>query len=492
MAELILVKGRMGLTNQNHDHYTRNINMNIQGDDLNELLLARMGKTDKVNPQALQKVALRTSGMSAKTHGVAYIEESWAVSRGLAFLEFDISNGGIVSNKLGVYGYCYGGSPIIPGQPIPDDIMFVPVRSWLIEQTAVPNEFGMLSPKTTLRQSGQLLLNDPSTIQGSFSIRPYDIVSNTSAIACMDMDNQMGGDTGVGHTTMAGTANAILSTQGMAITNSDNNAPNRYGEKLLSAAMTSSFNSQNGFDPYDATSSSLYGPKLAETDLSSHVLLLTMVKHLGQTITGGFQGWTLGQLAQVFPTFGEPGVIDTRLTNTRDVTIDDNRLTTDTHNNATYASLTCDDLMNTAISVLADKRLATLRLRGSNNVMEGQIKINDLPVSYQLSDAMPSMTGDEDWMFNAEDAAQQICWAIYSRFNSAYVHERQIMEFDAFFQVFGETTIMVRFNADDGSTVTRTFGTFAGNRIDPSLTTMQGMQEQTYGFYERLKNELNF
>lgn len=493
MARINLKSGQVGMSNINQDHYLRNHSMSINGNDINELIASRLGTSTRVNPNAINEVALKTAGLSANSQGVAYLEDGWGVSRGVALLKFEIENGGIVSNTLGVYGYLYGGTEIMPGYPIPDDITFVPTRSWLIETTGVQDAHGIINKNNVLRQAGQFLLNDPRSPEGSYSIRPVDVVSNSLCLTTDIMEQQLNPIGGGGdplNTTMAGVTEGIISTQGVVHTGADNNSPVNYGRKLLESAMTATLCRQNNLQVYDALSEAVTNPGIKEVPYFDNAFFRTMMSQLGRPSLAGFQGFSFGEIRSVFPTFDMPGVMNTTLTDASRMSVEDFRINTDAQNGADYPTIIANDVLFGAISILDEARLTYMQVRMSNNTPAGQININNLPVEYQLGECAPLMDEDDGWGYNVVPAVERLAWHIYSKYNSAYHHERRLVNIEAELSFFGESRIAVYVDGNPATERVFNFLTAAGNRIDPTVTTMNGMQQQTFGFYGQLKDQL--
>lgn len=484
MATLFYDHGIIGLTNINTDHYLRAQAINVNSEDVNRLLDHRLGNTNVVETGVLNDISARSAGVSTVNGQMASIEGGWAISRGIAYFELGIDGASPVQQtSIGVYGYLHGGADVLPGQSLSPEIMFVPVKSWVIEKTMVTDGQGFPMATNVLRQSSNFLLDQNQGVGSSLhTIRPTDVVENSLGFAVTEEHNEMmgGGDGSFG-----GSTTAALAMSGVVISKTDNDSPVNYTSQLLRAASTSASEMTMNQDSYSAIATAQGINSIKEISVYDNVFLRELRRALGVSSLMGFNGFSLGELAQVFPNFGE--ATTSQLTETDRFDVEDHRLNKNEHMGSSFEVLYSTELNHLANSMMSKYRLTSLSFRASNNVADGQIVINSLPVGYQIGPSAPIIDGDPDWEFNTIGAITELLNSFYAKFNSAYFHERVLVDIDCDFHLFAESTVTVKVGMD-GNPQTRTYGTFAGNRFDPMLVSADDMTNSTMTFYNNLKN----
>lgn len=498
MSKLNLTKVLMGLTNYNHDHVLRNPSLNIQNHHLDELVASRLGNTNGFHPGKIQELAMATCGMNAQALAPATIEDGWAVSRGLAYMEFDVSNGGYRIGCIGVYGYLHGGDQVVPGMPVPDNIMFVPVRTWTVDIVASQDpRSGLAMEKQKLTRSSQYLMSVNGRDDGLYSNRPYDILGAglTIATAEAEMKEQnrwlSGGDDNGADQLGQGLSASMLSA-GPALTDMSHNSPIRYGEILLGAAADTTRSSSQGTGFANAIAGGMTNQQIGTADgIDDDTFGRVMSNRFGSSLVGGsFSGWSIGEIATVFENFGS--VSKTELTDLNNNTVADNRMYSNGHNGAGYGHAIANDVLQIATSIMASDqgKLSYLEFKVDNGVEHGQLKVNHLDVGYQLGQSMPMMSEDPNWMYAPEYVTQQLCYQLYPRFNTEHFHDRMMVTVTASIALFGESTISVITNGDPSTEVVLTFSTCCGNRFDPMLTNHAGYSQTANSFCNNLKKYL--
>lgn len=489
MASLILNRATIGLSNMYQDHYLRPQAINVDGTDLNNMLAHRLGNTTKVAPSEMRDIAARSGGVSTQTQGLANIEDGWATSRGLGSLEFVLEGASpLQAQTLTVYGYMYNGSPADCGQDLPMDIMFIPVKSWIVETTMTTDAGGFPQEARMVRQSGKFLLNDNTMMQGLNTIRPTDVINSAAALSVFDEPNQPAGALdGFG-----GATSGLLQVCGMNITKSDNDSQAEYAHKILTSAATASFEREICGDRYGAICSATGDTTIKEVSLDDNPFIRVMRAQLGHVSMANFAGFSIGEIASVFDNFRQ--VTNVQLTDTSAFKVDDHRYTSDGMAGADFESIVLAEINNLGNYVMNRYRLSHISIRGSNNVPDGsgQLIINGLPVAYQLGQSGPTVDKDPDWQWNAPAACEELLASLYAKYNATLLHERMIVDFNAELSIFGDSNIMVSLHGDMNKTRSQVFGTMAGNRFDPNLVTREGMGQSVQGFFNNLKDYMNF
>lgn len=489
MANLVMQSAIIGLSNVYQDHYMRAHSLNINPDDMNQMLANRLGGTNRVAPVEMRDIAARSGGVATVSGGQAYIEDGWHTSRGLASFQFVVQGASpIQSQTLTVYGYMHGGSPAMAGGQLPPDIFFVPVKMWLVETQVSMNSQGFPVEQRNMRQSGNFLLNDESSKQGTHTIRPMDVINSVSALAAFDGADQMGGMMdGFG-----GSTSGLLSTIGMNISKSENNSTVDYAEKILTAAATASFEREYSNDRFSAICAATGNSNIKEISLEDSPFIKVMRSSLGYVTMAHFQGFTLGEIAQVFPNFAQ--VANTQLTNDSTYQVEDHRYTSNQMGGSTYETLACSELNNIGNMIMNHYRLSYVHIRATNNMPDGQgqLLINGAPVGYQLGESGPIIDKDPDWQYNVIQGVEAFLTQFYSKYNHSLLQQRTLVDIDCNLALFGESTISVALHGNTSNTHTETFGTMAGNRFDPTLVTTEGLGQSVTGFYRNLTDYMNF
>lgn len=480
-----MVKAMIGLTNINQDHYLRCNALDMTGDDVNALLLHQLGNSSVVSPSEVREMAARAGGVASTNGEMAYLEDGWAISRGLGYFEFDLfGESPVQSSKLGVYGYLHGGSVINVGDALPNEIMFTPTKSWIIETQAVSDHNGFINTKNVLNSANNILVTQLSLNgEGLHSIRPVDIVNNAVGLATIANEN----DLLSGGSDFGGSAGGALKTAGVIMSRASNDSAGNYAADLISAATVSAIEIQNhGGDPFSGIAASCNLPRLREISPHDCLFFRQMRRSVGMGSLNAFSGFSLEEIAMTFTNFGE--VANTQLTDTDRFMTEDNRMDTDEHVGSSFQVLYSVQLNHLANAVMQKYRLSALRFRADNSVDSGQVNINGNPVIYQIGASVPIMDNDPDLEFNVVSAIEEILYDFYQKHNSAYFHERTQIAIDMNMSLFAESTVQIMLYGDESTTRTRTFGVFAGNRFSPNLIDKENMLQTTQAFYNNLKS----
>lgn len=486
-GKIYLVRARFGLANIYQNQVNRTQSMSINSQDVDLLNVSKIN--GRVSQNTLHEIGVRTGGVSTQADGYAFIEDGWdAPRRGLAMLEFEIESAMNVEEKLHILGYLAGGSPSVD-EGVPEDVMFVPVRNWVVNKTMQMMHTGLMKSTSNLTSASQVLLNNPMSSGGSFAIRPLDIVDGASGMVADDVQDQsMNGGM---ESQYVGTSNSILQHTGAAYSKAKNQSPGEYAKQLLKSSLRAGSSMETSRDPYGSMGDACMDPGLSETALHRDPFFKTMRHALGMGQMQGFQGFSVGQIAYVFENL--PDVMDINACDGDRFQIEDHRLTTNELGSSNYNEIIGNELSSLAQYILVESELGYLDIAATNNVQNSVDNVNGMPVGFVVGECGLLVDGLEGSLEERVEKAKELFLShFFLKYATPYLHDRTLISFRMTMRLFGETVIEIFTNGDESNKRRIAFPTFSTNRTDLTLASMESAVNTGTTFFRNLKDYFNF
>lgn len=486
-GKMYLVRARFGLANIYHNQVNRVQTSSLESQDVDLLNTSKI--KGRVSNALLHEVGVRAGGVSATADGYAFIEDGWdAPRRGLAMLEFEIESVGNVEQKLSILGYLAGGAPSV-GQGISGDVMFVPVRRWLVNKQLDMLSTGLMKAKSDLLDASQILINNPNSPTGSHSIRPTDIIDGASGMVGDDVQDRYlnGGE----DNQYVGTSTSILAHSGAVFSKARNQSPGEYAKQLLKSSLKACDSLTTSSDPYGAIGDACADPALSETQFPADPFFKIMRASIGMSGMAGFQGFSIEQINYVFDNLQD--VMDINACDTDRMELEDYRITTNELGSSNYNELLMAELKSLAQFILVESELGYLDIAATNNIGGSQYVVNGMPVQFVVGDAGLLVDGLEGSLEERVENAKELFLShFFLKYASPYVHDRTLISFRMTMRLFGQTSIELFTNGDETNKRSHVFPTFATNRDDLTLASKESAVLTGHGFYNNLKNYFNF
>lgn len=463
---LRMVEATFGFSNCLHDHVERTQQMQIDSRNVDKMFINKLDN-GFVPPSVITEVAEQSAGITAQAQGISYIEGGWGNARGICKLVFVAEENITEVKKVVMVCYMYGGNADAQAGITPDTVV-VPVKTWILStRQATDPVQGLPVEKTFFVNGNNVLLDNPSdpSNRGMVSLRPSDIVTTSQIIEYQR--SQQADDMPFGHDANYASGNALLKTQGMILSSSNNDSIVNHAQKLLEASVRYNHNiACNSLDPLTAISDASGMPTLRECATDSNPVFSYLQHQCGITYIGGFTGYTVGQLTMVFPELTQPGFANVEMLDASRFTVGhDSRAETKEFGTTSYYEILATEMYNIVLSELFARRLSAVNFSATNNVTPdmAHLAINNVIVVSGIF--TPLLDEDLEAPTNVEIFKQSIVNQFFSRFdpyNSGMPQQLVSVVCEA--NLLGVTRITIYLNGDETNGYQYAFGAFASNR----------------------------
>ena len=456
MAEITLIQAIFGMGNQNHAHVHRNNTMFLDSPDIDKLKMEQY--QGGITGSTLNSIATMSGGLTTVPRGTVAVEENWNQRRGIGLLRFNVAENALVQNELSIVGYLHGGGASVEG--IQSDTMFTPVRAWSTLSQSVADANGFPTVKTVVDSSSQFLMGDPNGINKLKSSRPIDI--GNEALAFHILDNENRGDRYDGVVTSNLDATVVVSK-------TQNLNPTHHTRELLRLATASAAAAQHtNLDLGIADNLGACG--MNEIGVSENAFFSTMMFNTGTHSLTGFQGFSIGEISQVFDTFIP--LLNLTLLETSNFGEDNTLLISEAYGSAQAHEVIATELALMTVHLLLQSGLSSFGFSATNNPMDfNGLSGTDDGVIVVAAEAMSLINADEFLVNRVEDFKHLIKTHFFAKYSSQYAHKRTVMNVEVNSYMFGETTVTISFNGELAASKTFTNATYMINHTSSNITS---------------------
>ena len=473
MAEITLIQAIFGMGNQNHAHVHRNNTMFLDPQNIDKLKMEQY--QGGITGSTINDIASMSGGLTTVPRGFVAVEENWNQRRGIGLLRFNVAENALVQNELSIVGYLYGGGASVEG--VLPETMFVPVRAWTTVTQSVADANGFPTVKSVVDSSSQFLMGDPNGINKLKSSRPIDIGNEALAFHILDKEDR--GDRYDGVVTSNLDATVVVSK-------TQNLNPTHHTRELLRLATSSAAAAQHtNLDLGIADNLSACG--MNEIGISENAFFATMMFSTGTHSMAGFQGFSVGEINQVFDTFG--AVLNLTLLDSTNFGEDNTLLVSEAYGSAQLHEVIATELALMTVHLLLQSGLASFSFSATNNPMDfNGLAGTDDGVIVVPAEAMSLLNADEFLVNRVEDFKHILKTHFFAKYSSQYAHKRTVMNVEVSSYMFGETTVSISFNGELAATKTYTNATYMINHTSSNITSSDNGLAEAKAYIQNIQD----
>lgn len=477
MSDIVLRDVTMGMGNPNHVHYHRHNQLNLESQNV-DLMIQEVNRGGLVD-SLLNNIAGQSGGLTVQPRGVAEIEDTYNMRRGLCRLRFSVMVNALKEVELIVLGYLAGGEARDDG--IDPATRFIPVRTWSIDITSVSDINGMPDTRQVVNNSAQFLMGDPTQGKKLRSMRPIDIGNEVLGYISTEQEGRQAGY--VGNAT-ADLSNALL------ISKTQNMDSTHYAKQLLKiAGNVMHDDAVGGMGIDDSISGSIYSNSMSEQLISDNEFFRAMAVSTGTWHYKGFEGFSLGEIASVFENFGD--VLDDRMLNVNLFDDIDNIAMTSAYGSTTIVESTAKEIAFLCADLSIRAGLTHVVFAATNDVSEFNGFMDEDGCKLVTGEFM-SISDQDDYAINRlERFVQLFKDKFYTKFNSGYEHQKTIVNIAVTCSLFGETSVELFFNGDLQTKQSYTNATYYICRTSPNIAGTETGVNDAVNFLNNLREYIN-
>lgn len=467
MAEITLNQVLVGIGNVVYDQHHRENRINLDNSLVNQAVQERFN--GGISASTVNMLGVTGGGLAAQTGGVINVEGGWNQRRGLCLLRMTVTDNALKSEQMAVLGYLVGGSDTFMGI-VPNDVLFVPVRSWTVTTEATQGMDYLPTTKTGVTESSQFLMADPEMINNLQSIRPVDVINYGFGELNAEEEGVM----------FDGTTNSDLTNNGLVISKSGNLNPLTNAQQIMNHAARVSRNQVTHNTLSENMASSM--GNMRETEVYEHPFLSLMMSALGLPSYAGFVGFSFEELRQVFQGF------DSVMTPPSDRNMEGHNHTLDTSvlGAVDYHEIIGHELAFICLHAMLDLGLMYAQFIISNNV--SGVGINSGNIFWQPG-ASAGVIANDPYLNNRMDQLKDyIESSFYQKYAATRLGSASIVGAEVTMNVFGECVIEIVLNGNDNITKRIALPSYCVNRTSSNIAAGDMQKELATNYVETLRN----
>lgn len=478
MAEMTLIDARFGIGNQLHNHVHRNNQFMPTSQDIDELKMEQLN--GGILASTMNAVAERAGEVSAQPQGFVNIEDGWNMRRGLGMLRFTITEHAMVSEQMTVLGYIHGGHSSQEG--FDPNTMFVPVRCWTTATTSQINpRDGMPMTSTNVTESSQFLMGDPNLMRELHTVRPMDVGNGLVGIAATDAEGNAGD--------FAGVIGTNLNQQGVIISKTHNLNPTHHARELLKMTLAAGSMEAKSMGIESVLPDMLSSAGMGEQRLSQNPFMATMRHQLGMHTFNGFQGFTIGDINNVFTNFLD--VVDVRFMDPALYGQTNHLLNTSEYGGASFHEIYASEVAFLTLHLMIQCGLTSISFSASNDQNALNSMTTEEGMGFVQGEALSVLENDM-YLFNrTENFRQQLARNFFNKFNSPYEHMRTVISVEVKCHLFGETYVRIFLNGDESNARPWVNATYAINRSSTNIAGSDVSRTQCMNAFQNIKEHFD-
>lgn len=476
MADIMMTSVRIGMGNPVHQHVHRHNKLSLESQNIDQMLMATA--QGGIVESMLNNIAGQSGGLTVNPRGVVNIEDTYNQRRGLAMFKFSVMMDALKEEELVVLCYLAGGGLMEDGG-IDPGTMCVPIRSWTIVKESVTNLFdGMPMVKQAVSASDQFLMGDPTSQNKLRGVRPEDMANEVLGYISTEQENQHQGGNYQGNVAANLTKHTLVSkTQNLDST--------FHAKQLLKIAGNFLHDKDYNTSLQDSVAGSLYSSSMRENILSENAFFKAMAIGSGRFSWNGFQGYTLGEIMDVFPNL--PEVLDmSMLDESRFPVIDEVMLST-AYGATNMVETTAQEIAMLATDLLIRCGLTIIEFSASNDVQEFGGLTDNGGVEIVVGKWMSISDQDGNSLNRMERFKQLFKDKFYTKFNSGYIHQHTVVNIVVNCALFGETSVEVYFNGENDTTERYVNATYYLARTSTNIASTEAGVTESVNFLHNLR-----
>jgi len=283
-------------------------------------------------------------------------------------------------------------------------------------------------------------MGDPLEEQKLRAMRPQDIGNEVLGYISTEEENRQGGYTGNVAADLSKTV-LVSKTQNLDTTH--------HAKQLLKIAGNVLHDQDFGMAVQDSVAGTLYSNTMQESLLSENPFFKAMSVATGTWSWVGFQGFKLGEIAEVFENFTQVMNIDL-LDEDRFPVIDETMFST-AYGATNMVETTAQEVAMLTVDVLIRAGLTHVVFAATNNSQEFNGTMSEDGVEMVTGEWMSIVERDPYSINRLERFKQMFKDKFFTKFNTGYQHSNTIVSVKATCNLFGETSVEVFFNGDQAT-----------------------------------------
>lgn len=469
MSEIRLNQVMIGIGNNVHDQFHRSNRIDILEDLANRAAHERF--SGGITPATIAQMGITGGGLAAQHSGLINVEGGWNQRRGLAMLRMTVVNNSLQEDTMSVLGYLSGGGMAM-GSMVPDDVLFIPVRSWTMSTSATQDVQYMPTTSRMITETSQFLMADPEMIRQLRTIRPVDVITHGfGSVAAEEEDSNI---------PYAGSTNADLNHNGVIVSKGSNLDPLTNAQTIMTHAARVSRQQVSHNLLSENMAMSMGG--ISEQEIFEHPFLSLMMSALGMPSYQGFIGFTFGELRQVFQGFDTAVLPATD----RNIEAHNHQLDSDAMGEVSYHEKIANELAFICMHAMIDVGLVFLEFAASNTssnmgILNGDIYFNPgIPAGV--------LPNDPNLQNRVESLKDYISSTFFQKYAVKALGNSTPMEVAVKMNLFGECVVDIVLNGDYANSKKKVFPSYTINRASSNLATDEAQESMAMQYVDNLKN----
>lgn len=474
MADIVLTQVRIGMGNPVHAHVHRHNMLNLESQNIDKMLMAT--SQGGIVESLMNNIAGQSGGLTVNPRGIVNIEDTYNQRRGLCMLNFSVQVNALVEEKLVVLCYLTGGEPQEDGG-IDSATLAVPVRSWVINTENVTNPMnGLPMIKNAVTSSNQILMGDPTAQRHLRSMRPEDIGNEVLGYISTEQEGAQGSYHGNVAANLDKTV-LVSKTQNLDTTH--------HAKQLLKIATNLLHDADYNTPIQDSVAGTLFSGSMTESLLSENPFFKAMATATASWSWAGFQGYTLGEIAETFQNFTD--VLDLNMLDESTFKMVDEVAFSTAYGATNLEETTAQEIAMLTVDLLIRCGLTHVVFAASNNPYESNGMVSEDGVEVVTGEWMSIVDQDPNSIGRLQRFIQMFKDKFYTKFNTGYGHSSTIVNIKVTCWLFGETSVEVFFNGDVNTTERYVNATYYLARTSSNIAASETGVNESVNFLNNLR-----
>jgi len=468
MSEIRLNQVVIGIGNNVHDQFHRSNRLDIDVDLANRAAHERF--SGGITPTTIQALGIHGGSLSAQHAGMINVEGGWNQRRGLAMLRMTVTQNSLQEDTMSVLGYLSGGGMAM-GSTVPDDVLFIPVRSWTMSTAATQDVQYMPTTSRMVTETSQFLMADPEMIRQLRTIRPVDLITHGfGQVAAEEEDSNI---------RYAGSTNADLNHHGVIVSKSSNLDPITNAATIMTHAARVSRQQVSHNLLSENMALSMGG--ISEQEIYEHPFLSLMMSALGMPSYAGFIGFTFGELREVFQGFDNAVLPPSD----RGIEGHNHQLDSDVMGEVSWHEKIANELAFICMHAMIDVGLIFLEFAASNTASNMGILAGDIYFSPGIpAGVLPNDPNLNNRVMSLKDYIQS---TFFQKYAVKSMGASTPIEVKVTMNLFGECIVEIVLNGNHADVKRKVFPSYTINRASSNLATDEAQESMAQNYVDNLK-----
>lgn len=461
----------LGIGNPNHEHVHRHNILSPSTMHIDQLMTEQ--RAGGIRESTLNAISGMAGGLTVQPQGYVAIEDTYNQRRGLCMLEFVTESNALRSTKLVILGYLVGGEPREIG--IDPATRFQPVRCWEVDTTNKTDFNGMPTVMQSITNSHQFLQGHPDRRINQKAMRPVDIGNEVLGYVATESENAADGYTG----------NVMADlNKGIIVSKTQNLDTTHHAKQLMKIAGNAITANDYGMDLHESIAETIYDGSMNEASITRNPFFMAMAQHTGMWNQAGFNGFSLGEIANVFVNFTD--VMNMELIDNAPDMVDNIGLS-DAYGTTTLAETAAQELAALCADLAVRNGVSYCEFSATNNPNEFGGMMEEDGVAIINGPWMVLIDQDQYAINRVEAFKRNFKNRFYTKYNTGYSHDSTIVNVEVTCALFGETSVRVFFNGDESTARRHTAATYYLSRTSSNIAGSDASITESVKFLNNIR-----